>query len=656
MTHIATVRSKQSSFGLLQVTMLFRAVSCGLILPFLLGITYSSSEAACAQPPISIPGTWCFEDGQHVRVWWKNINGDPGLQEQAKQVRDEVENHLWKKFENLLGRTPPSDGDTNIYRFNGGDGRYDIMLGAPTRERAGLTEPVPSRSANHPGPAKFSIINAVTDKSVFAAVAHELMHGFLAAFDCRRECMWFSEATATWAEHFAYPDKNTEFAYTKWFFPFPNIPLDLKVEDQDLHMSGAYLFLLFLQYQLGGELLSNNPTWVREIWEITETADNATAAVDEGLKKAGWGGFTGVWSLFIASNWNKHPAGPRLVRTPTQKGFYEHWDNVKDGVSARIQAFEDKEVSISGQGFSENPMKFELEHLSAKYYRFEFKNPNVRSVRIIHNLKEQRSKGNQSAHVVIFTKIKDDWRIEADLDAGNSIQFCRDKAAERIEELIVIFGNSDQHKSSKINFKGPQDKDPQLTATNIGCSKWKGRTKSESKYNSADSSMRMTLTTAAEFVFELIPMPGGPGTEGIPPIWHAKIDGVGKGTFVVESRACNKSGEFTVSGDPRSLADRSRPSKTGLFWGQTFDPYQTSGPLSRVFNWQLVADLGMKAGSPCPIIAFVLNSVGHFGDQSLKVSPNGVIDTTYRRNDSGFDEFYELRFEPLSEPDELPVM
>src|SRR5262245_26957576 len=80
-----------------------------------------SAYAACGQPPEPRPGTWCFVDGAHVRVWYSlptifaAANSDVTT---ATLVANDVETRLWQPYSDLLRRVPVSDGEGRIYRFN----------------------------------------------------------------------------------------------------------------------------------------------------------------------------------------------------------------------------------------------------------------------------------------------------------------------------------------------------------------------------------------------------------------------------------------------------------------------------------------------------------------------------------------------------------
>ena len=414
----------------------------------------ASAVAACGQPPGDLGGTWCWVDGAHVRVWWsqgRTTAGEP----KATRIRDEVERDLWPLYARLLRRVPLSDRDARVYPSNGGDGRYDIVLtDQPLGDAYGESPLVPTNDPAAP-PARFSIVwHRLPDARLRAKVAHELMHGFLTGFRCQGQCRWLEEATATWAEHSAYPTANTEHEYSKDFFTDPTLSLDYNPNDRDRHKFGAYLFLFFLQHRSGRTGGDRNV--VRSIWEATERFPNPLAALEASVA----GGFSKAWRDFITDNWNGDPAV--LTRNGRKVPIYRAWDRLVDGVSLRQapapapgpKAAATYVVDLPSTGSVTIPMTTTHRHLSAAYYVFRFA-IGVRSVQLAHN-----TAGVAGAELVVFTKVGEDWTIQPNWTGTGIRSFCRDRAGDNFEELVVIIGNSS---SADLTFSAS------LTATANSC-------------------------------------------------------------------------------------------------------------------------------------------------------------------------------------------
>jgi hypothetical protein len=73
-------------------------------------------------------------------------------------------------------------------------------------------------------------------------------------------------------------------------------------------------------------------------------------------------------------------------------------------------------------------------------------------------------------------KINGEWKVEDWTNVG-ARYFCRDKASERLEELTLIYSNSQFEDRSSGSILKPQDTPPTLLASNIGCHEWTGTSK-----------------------------------------------------------------------------------------------------------------------------------------------------------------------------------
>jgi len=84
-------------------------------------------------------------------------------------------------------------------------------------------------------------------------------------------------------------------------------------------------------------------------------------------------------------------------------------------------------------------------------------------------------------HVDALMKINGEWKPEEDWTAENFKSFCRDSKEERLEELVVIYSNSDPvrpRETTVVRLDGipglPGDVDfiPKVDASNAGCWRW----------------------------------------------------------------------------------------------------------------------------------------------------------------------------------------
>jgi hypothetical protein len=79
-----------------------------------------------------------------------------------------------------------------------------------------------------------------------------------------------------------------------------------------------------------------------------------------------------------------------------------------------------------------------LPPLSAAYFVFRF-HVSVRSFELRHNLQSFQAAG---AEVVVFTRQGQDWTLQPRWGGEDVHSFCRDRGAERIDEMLVILGNA----------------------------------------------------------------------------------------------------------------------------------------------------------------------------------------------------------------------
>jgi hypothetical protein len=391
-------------------------------------------------------------------VWWQRgllwdwFGSGEG---QAVRVRDEVENHLWPLFERVLGRTPIPDGDRR-YVANGGDHRYDIVLIRELSDPFGDTREV-WRGLNAAPAARFSLVKRdLRDNQLLPKVAHQLMRGFLSAFDCRQQCTWLERATATWAEHLAYRIRNSEHEYAKDLFQNPSRSLNTDSPAQgDRHPYAAYVFLLFLQHWRGGDAGAD---LVRRIWEATETGADTVAAIDGVIP----GGFAAVWREFMLANWND---GPSLV--------YRKLDGLEDGVSrwrvaratttpARAGPASEYVLDTSQTSSITIPIDVQLPPLSAAYFIFHL-DLSVRTIQLTHNLQRLGASG---AELVVLLRQGDNWSVQPRWSNENVRSICRDATGQGFHEIVVMLGNRGRSGTQTFVAGGVA---PSLTASTESC-------------------------------------------------------------------------------------------------------------------------------------------------------------------------------------------
>lgn len=444
-----------------------------------------SPEAQAAMAPYLLPpnapGSWhdlaTAQAGIGAQaVEWRSVDASSGVKVwyQPRHAGDEakaigvaaaIDGRINTVLTAVMDRSwLPDDGLPN----NGGDGRLDIYLVRGVNYR-GLATPY---SGCHTTPAWINVLSTrplgdETNAGIIQTVAHEMKHAVQFAFPLKDACStydWLAEATAKWFEHHVYPLAQSEQPYAPAYLSTAYWPLENTANGRHY---GAYLYPFFVAETQG------SPASVSAMWQNAGTMDSLKAVGESGA------GFATYWQDFVLANWNRGPATE-----------YQTWDSLTHA----IQPHGPDLVPASGPTVTKQSVPATLEHLSATYYRFRFTDLVVRSV-IFYNgvtfdLSEQADrlypddrilKGDilppeqiEGISVQALIKIEgEDWRVEdwtTDMSAG----FCRDAAAERLEELVLIFANG-QHDKDKPSYTfTPTGHGPALVYSDVGCWQWKG--------------------------------------------------------------------------------------------------------------------------------------------------------------------------------------
>ncbi len=397
----------------------------------------------------AVPAKWGFRDAPtaNVRVFFEAKF--PGDAARAEAIASEVETVIWPKLVALFGRSPLPDAGTLDPFKSGGDGRVDIyLLGAVNRAE--------TPSYNHACKKTPAYVRAPRDVS-FAIVAHELFHAFQWAFDVEVGCFypgdyaWWAEATATWAQHYVYPEGNSEQALLGWVLNNPTQPLDLK---NDGHEYGAYLFAFYLAQKLGNAIIANTWTAAEEVGSLQ--------AIDKAINDAGEpGGFNKYFKEWVADNLNRFH--------DNFLGDYFAWDGIDRGVEVKRSV-----LPVIGDGSGARDWKTlgrsaGIPRLSATYTNWYINDPSAQLVEFFNGWTYRVDRVlDQQTGVVTFNttalpdptglgvqvalKIGGVWQVR-DWTAVASATFCRSKPGENVEEFILIHSNA-RPDAQPVNFSG----------------------------------------------------------------------------------------------------------------------------------------------------------------------------------------------------------
>jgi len=608
----------------------------GLLAPFIMPPAYAGSwydrvDMAGIRAGAEVPGPdplvktgWDTMGDQNVRVWFHSSSaiGAPAATTVANAMRDAV----WPSLTGLMGRQPLSDQgphpfvDLNGDRRNwgdGGDGRLDIYLLDEKVAGGGMTVAYPPGCKQRPA---FILLSEYVDLA--AAATHEFMHTILYSYDVAATCEkydWLQEATATWSVDHVYPANN--FEHRENFcclFQRPELGLFYSSSGYS-----AYTFPFYLARKF-------NPQLMRTIWEKTRQYDSL-----EAVDKAVPGGLLERWPDFAVYLWNRAPFND-----------FNLWDKITEfafgiGLQARpgwgISTDVVLPVDLKGAMDVEYKLPAEVGYLASNYYHFTFPDATARSVKF-HN--PFTAAVNPTAKVQALVKIEGkDWERQ-DWTASPFKTFCRDKKSERLEELVIIYSNSDWEPGATLD---PVN-DSKLAVTNIGCWLWESSAKTTTHWVGSTGEIT-TILEVDGLAFERNRPSDIPVVDGVGESYLTRAEGT------VKWSRTGRDGDCTIQGGPITL-----PVKEGEGDLQISNyATKSDSPDYRLFDPHGVTEYVATVTYSCPGASVSLKAnIGFWFVRDplagpLKVRPNGTVATdVVTLPDLGVTS--EFRFEAQREP------
>jgi hypothetical protein len=314
---------------------------------------------------------------------------------------------------------------------------------------------------------------AVSGDRLTSNIAHELFHTGQFSYDAY-DSEWLMDATAAWGEFRVMQKLNASrqdnYDYLPKFFKELDKTLTRNPEG-DLNRYASWLYFYFASMQKGDGI-------VTQIWEAAAAeGEQGERAVDQVFP------FDPNFDDFTVRNWNEKP--------PLTTAY-------KDKDATFPQRVEGKDLKPSAyQIFFAGPdeSKFEdtLEPLSAHYYRHTFGAP-VHSV-IFHN----KLNGKPQAHLWGIAKVDGEWQAPEDWTDIEEKIWCMDVPGQHLDELIVIFSNSDM--TGKLTSS-----ESSVEARASGCNNWRGTIRRTAEETSAGYSY--SEETVADVYFRSVGEPG----------------------------------------------------------------------------------------------------------------------------------------------------
>lgn len=507
---------------------------------------------------------WTNVSTANFRIWWnsKTLSEAASFVDDIGQAAESAYKHYTDDL--LLNpflddtKLPPGSQDLPPWLCNGGDGRLDIYILDSTAALPGLngaTIPVDAGWSSGGLSSAFILLSPqaiigdpspATTKVLRGTVAHELMHAVQLAYLNLGNAShtWSIEATATWAQDSAFPTEQSEVPYGWPFLTRMNQPLFYPNQaclgsDQspdcamdpgaDLKMYGAYLFFLWATHTFGDSVVStfyDGPT--------DDSLASLENALGEPLSKA-WNDFVvAAWNggevpeTTVLQTWNKTVATPE----PTNETLI-----LSDPVGPAVTVTAPTRLA-PGDTLSKD---VHVNELSVVYDRYTI-DPEVRSLIFYNGFTQKMSSipvqayapvgptthtvtqsvgsqvfayataaGDQAGRHLWALKNTEDpaspngkWTQE-DWTDQPFVTLCRDKASERVDELVLIFSNGASTTARKSDFAANAvaaigDQAAVLVASPVPCWEYQGTFNTSFDYQDAMDSFSISSALSATFV------------------------------------------------------------------------------------------------------------------------------------------------------------
>jgi hypothetical protein len=436
--------------------------------------------AAAPNPRCGALAQYQVKATAHANIWYRT--GDTMAEVLASALAADVET-IYTTETGLFGRFPPTDVNATSM-CNGGDGALDVYLVPFYADDTGVKgRTIPYGRGCGAGPSfiELNVLGYLNPSKAVAVLAHEFFHTLqLGAYTFAAACSdydWLGEATANWAIDHVFPNNQTEVPYAGTYMAEERKrPLDEAFQD-DSDKANGYSDYVFLEYLAR----KHSPNAIRTIWDATEIYDSV-GAVAGGMEQAG--GAKEVWPRFALATWNDATGGvqnelaswdsaPPRLDWGMKKVFdlRDAGGNVGDKITAvNLEGVPGKTFKLMET--AHEPMgDVQLPRLSVHADYLKFTDENVRSVLYINPSAVAPPNANLKIQALI--KKGGSWGMPEDWTKLLTKSFCRDVTDERVEELVLVYSNSDTQRPSNPIRVYPA---PLLSVSNVGCWRWQGST------------------------------------------------------------------------------------------------------------------------------------------------------------------------------------
>jgi hypothetical protein len=431
-----------------------------------------------------------------VRIHYRlDIDGDEA---KAVDLAAAIDAKIYNALNTLMGRVWLDDTGCagGGVEDDGGGGALDIYL------MHGMTARGLEVSCHETPTPGWVILNADrpigddTHIGMVQTASHEMFHAIQDSYTyLEDDYLWVQEATAKWVEDYVYHNAQSEQDYAHLYLDTTQNPLDDNPDG--LRYYGEYLWPFYL-YRVKGY----NPNFIRTMFR------DAKSYPSTDIFMIGGGSDTpnSLFPDFAVKNWNQAPFNNYQTVDSLTKRVAVQYQNVISGVVNKTPY----ELKNDTNAFA---------HLTATYYDFVFADDTARTVAFYNGLTYKLTEGtgvdildpqsvgyktdpldysqHEGMNVQALIKINNAWTRE-DWSSGSRNIYCRDRAAQRIQELVLIITNSN-FKDSQANYTfHASDLYPILLVSPTGCYQWKGTI---TRTDTSDPGVTDTLT-GEDIIFE----------------------------------------------------------------------------------------------------------------------------------------------------------
>jgi hypothetical protein len=438
----------------------------------------------------SIAADWTRIETARAAVWYRAA--DAGAATAANYLAASIET-IWDKETELMHsvinpRDPVPDGDQT---HNGGDAKLDIYVLPSFRDpdiatAAGATIPYPARTSDQPDDPRaiyilIKIRHASTVESAREVLAHEFFHAIAATFKNGFNG-WLNEATATWMEDFVYPtqihnleQRDAYYYLAKQEGPPPGGGYKESFDTPNDNGYQDYLFFLYLARRY-------SPDVNRQIWYYQENMPILKA-----IRTAIPGGFAQQWPEFAIRCWN-HP----------DVDDFSKWDDLSFGL---VEGAADPYIGLASGGggwtISYSLSQRSVEHLAMNYAFVDVVSDSIKRVEIQN---QPAVSGSPFAKTTAWIQLADgSTRVENWTDRPRVV-FCRDKASENVEKVLILYTNSGEADAVVWG-------DGKVIADEIGCGGYRGTARAVTSGRA--SSRNATVNEIIDVIVKFVPDPPG---------------------------------------------------------------------------------------------------------------------------------------------------